>query len=287
VTRSYARGTGIVVVLVVVLSFSARYSVSDSKVQTQHPAKHCTGRFDFALPGQLQPGGREQSIYLIKVWTRVRAAAFDVPPGSLVREFDLSGVGPAVWLRPSAMYPKDRKLLAMKSEQGQALFLEADATEGREQTAERVVARVAAGFAPASAQGFCVEHGAFVLAPSKNERALATFAGGGVEIVVQTETVDAPDDGQSTAGEHRGIRVLAKEPQTVAGLRGIGEKVQITEGEAKPLLVYSWIYPGEAASGLRPRIHMKASAPQDQRALLDSAWASLLGSLQQRAPGVR
>jgi hypothetical protein len=48
----------------------------------------------------------------------------------------------------------------------------------------------------------------------------------------------------------------SKDQRKLAGLGGIEEKVEINEGKGKPLLVYSWIYPGEAGSGLRPRIHL-------------------------------
>jgi hypothetical protein len=283
VMRSWVRGAGIVA-LAAAAFFSARYSVSDSQVQGPS-AKHCAGRFDFVLPAALQPAGREQSLYLVKVWSEGKPA-FPALRGAELRKFDLAGVGQAVWLQPSAAYPKDLKLLAMKPGQGHAVFLEAAATAGREQNAENVVARVAKGFVAGSTQGFCVEHGAFVLAPSKNERALASFKGAGVELSVQTETVGTPDDGQSTAGETPGVRTISKERRMVAGLNGIEEKVEVSE-KPQARLVYTWIFAGEAGSGLRPRIHLKAGARQDQRAALDAAWTSLTGSLQPRAPGVR
>jgi hypothetical protein len=281
--RSWVRGAGIAVIAAAAI-FSARYSVSDSQVQGQS-AKHCVGRFDFALPAALKPAGREQSIYLMKVWSQAQSGLPRLA-GTELRRFELAGVGQAVWLQPSAMYPKDLKLVATKPGEGHMLVIEAAASLGREQNAETTVARVAKGFVANSAQGFCIEHGAFVLAPSKNERALASFKGGGVSLSVQTETVGTPDDGQSTAGDTPGVRTVSKERRMVAGLNGIEEKVEVSE-KPKALLVYTWIFAGEPGSGLRPRIHLKASARQDERAALDAAWASLTGSLQPRPPGLR
>jgi hypothetical protein len=258
--------------------------VSESQMQ-EPSAKHCTGRFNFMLPAALKPAGREQNIFLMRVWSQAQPG-FPVLEGAELRKFDLAGVGPAVWLRPSATYPQDLKIVAMKPGQGYALFLETAASAGREQNAENVVARVAKGFVPGSPQGFCIEHGAFVLPPSKNERAFATFKGSGVDVTVQTETVGAPDDGQSTAGAATGVRTISKERRMVAGLNGIEERVEVSE-KPKALFVYTWIYPGEAGSGLRPRIHLKASAGQDHQAALDAAWTSLTGSFELRPPGVR
>lgn len=266
--------------------FPARYSVSESKAQTQ-AARQCAGRFDFMVPAALKPTGREQSLYLVKVWSEPQPASFPAPKAAGARKFELAGVGEAVWFQPSATYPKELRLVAMKPAAEHALFFEADATAGREANGEKVVSRLAAAFVPASPHGFCVEHGAFVIAASKNERARASFSGGGVELSVQTETVGAPDDGQSTAGGAPGIRTLAKDRRMVAGLNGIEEKVEIADPAKGPRLAYTWIYPGEAGSGLRPRVLLKAGARQDQRAALDAAWAALTGSLQQRTPGVR
>jgi hypothetical protein len=207
-------------------------------------------------------------------------------PGS-VRDFSLSGVGPAVWYRPSPLYPDDRKLLAMKPGQESALFLEASASAGRESVAEQVIAKVAAGFVPGSAEGFCLEHGAFVMRPSKNERARASFVGGGVDVSVQTETVAAPDEGQAVPGGFSGIQVLAKDARSLDGLAGIEQRVRVTEKDTKPMLTYSWIYPGQSADGLRPRIQLQATASDDHRRALDAAWKTLLDSWRQRSAGVR
>jgi hypothetical protein len=280
--------------------------MSETKPQTAlPPAAHCVGRFNFALPADLTPTGREQRIYLSKVWSEATPAGADPlqawarhltaikqPPPSdtapkLLREFNLAGVGPAVWYRPLPMNQDDLMLLTTKPGQGFSLFLETDASAGLESIAEQGLTRLAAGFVPRSTEGFCVEHGAFVMPPSKNERAFASFAGGGVDVSVQTETVSAPDNSQDGGGDVQGIQTLTRHARSIADFKGVEERVRISEKSAKPELVYSWNYPGLAADGLHPHIHLQASAPEDRRAALDAAWNSLLDSLRRRPTGTR
>jgi hypothetical protein len=281
-------------------------SMSETKSQTAPAmAAHCIGRFNFTLPADLRPAGREQRIYLTKVWTEATSAGVDPlqtwarslapikqPPLSdtapkLLREFNLAGVGPAAWYRPLPIYQDDLMLRATQPKQGFLLFLETDASAGREAIAEQGLTRLAAGFVPGSVEGFCVQHGAFVMRPSKNERANAGFSVGGLHVAIQTETVAAADDGQGDAGDVDGITTLTKQARNVGDFKGMEERVRITDKNAKPALAYSWISPGQAADGLRPRIHLKASAPEDRQPALDATWKMLLESLRLRPVGVR
>jgi hypothetical protein len=307
--RSWSRHTWLPIIrtmfILTVTITCAEYSMSETQPHAQSKATaYCVGRFNFALPEEVVPGGREQHIYLTKVWTEtttgtdplqawakhltsIRQPAKPAQGKAIVKEFNLSSVGPAVWYRPSSINSDDRMLLAMKSGQSQALFLETDASAGHEQFAEQLIAAVAAGFVPNSLNGFCVQQGAILLEPSENERAFASFAGGGVEVSVQMETVASPDTSQNGGSDVQGIQTLNRHTRNVADLKGTEERVRITEKNAKPELVYSWNYPGQAADGLHPHIHLQASAPEERRAALDAAWNSLLDSLRRRPTGVR
>jgi hypothetical protein len=239
---------------------------------------HCTGRFDYALPAALQSGGGKQSLYRLDVasepwrpgieagdlWKERLAAVLtakgvSTPAPGRTREFDLPGVGPAAWLALFADRPDLVTLLTMKSvaQSKESVFLRAEATTGREGVAEKVVGEVAAG--------------AFVIRPSKNERALESFNAPGVDVSVETETVAAPDDGQSTDGDlPPGGRRLLKQRRSVGGFDGNEERVQVPDNAAGGLLVYTWIFAGRAADGAAPRVERTArimAAAPHRRAL--------------------
>ncbi len=276
-------------------------SPSPSPSHADSPTGHCLGRFDFVLPSRLAPTGREQRIYLVKAWAEPTAAGGDggwsrrmaeieraaVGP---VTQFSLASLGSAVWYQPSAQYPDERRLFFMRPQTGHALFLEAQASSGREKVAEQVVSRIAAGYQAAVASGFCLGPGSLVIAPSRNERAQASFGGGGVELAITMETVAAPDDGAATRGGAEGIQVLSQGRRPIAGLDGAEERVSMApDGDAKggAKRVYTWVYPGQPGDGLRPRIRLKATAGEGSRAALDSAWSALTQSLHQRPLGLR
>ena len=291
---------------ILTLAFAVPSMAATTSPTPDKPSAHCTGRFDFTLPPALKPTGRSELIYLLQVrtepwapgedapqaWSRrlARARASAIPTPVLLREFEIDGVGPAAWLQPAARSPQDVTLVAMRALANHAysLFLEVEASKGREAVGERVVTEVAKSYVPNSVQGFCVGPGAFVIRPSKNERALGTFASASVEVTVQTETVERPDDGQNTTGElPPGSRLLLKEPRRLAGFDGIEQRVEIVEQDGTPHLTYLWIFPGRPVDGSAPRIRLRASAAAARHADLDLAWGSLLAGWRTRPLGVR
>jgi hypothetical protein len=293
-----------------VFQISTGASMAATPLSTTAPGvAHCTGRFDYALPPALVSSGSRQSIYLLDVaaepwlpgfgageaWKKRLATTLTPKAGSTAaaaqaRQFDLQGVGPAAWLQLHAGRPDLITLLAMRPVPitNQSLFLRAEASTGREQLAQNLVADVASKYAPGSAQGFCTGAGAFVIEPSMNERAVESFAAPGVELSVQTETVARPDDGQSSAGDPPpGGKELLKHKRGVAGFDGIEERVQLPDDVVGTRLVYTWIFAGRAADGAAPRIRLSASGIASQAVSLDAAWNALLASLRPRPVGVR
>jgi hypothetical protein len=282
--------------------------MSETKPQSQSKVvAQCVGRFNFSLPAGVLPQGREQRIYTVKAWSEAiapgtdptqawakRLAPFREPAPSesaptFLREFNLAGVGHAAWYRPLAMYQDDLKILAMNSRPGLVLFLETDASAGRdyESIAEQGIARLAESFIAGSADGFCIEHGAFVIRPSKNELTSAGFSGGGVEVDVHTETVGPPSNSDGFNLDTKEVKTLKRSSRNVSGLSGVEDRVRITEQDKAPSLVYSWRYPGKSADGLHPYIYLQASAEVDHADMLEAVWEQLLVSWQQRPTGVR
>lgn len=279
-------------------------------ISPEGPQPHCIGRFDFALPAGLRSGGREQSLYLVRVWSEAADPAADPVEGfgrrtatlrmdPAARELPLPDVGPALLHPPAApARPGALKLLAMKPAGDHAVFLEAPVSAGRESVAADVVSQIARAYDPAAADGFCIGHGAFRLPPSKNERARTAFAGAeGLSLSVETETVAAPEpaatpddvaaDAAAVASDGGTLVVLLQGDRAVAGLPGRELRVALTDKEAlqkgeEPLLVYTWVFPGGRADGLHPRVRLAASAPTARAGALDAAWDTLLGTLRRR-----
>lgn len=300
--------TSLLVGLVFQISTGASMAATIPSTPELH-VSHCTGRFDYALPPAFISNGSRQSIYLLEVaaepwlpglgaseaWKKRLSAAVTPKAGATAahapaRQFDLPGVGPAAWLQLYADRTDLITLLAMRPVPitNQSLFLRAEASTGREQFAQNLVADVASKYTPSSAQGFCTGAGAFVIEPSMNERAIESFAAPGVELSVQTETVVKPDDGQSSAGDPPpGGKELLKRKRSVAGFEGIEERVQLPNDVGGTRLIYTWIFAGRAADGAAPRIRLSASGIASHAAWLDAAWDTLLASLRPRPVGVR
>jgi hypothetical protein len=284
----------------------AGHSMAATPASTPAPAlKHCTGRFDYALPAAFRFTGGQQSLYLVHV------DAEPVPPGATadaalkrrlaaamgrnagiapMREFDLAGVGPAAWMTLAPARPDLVTLLAMKPlpASGSALFLQVEGSAGREAVAERVSGKVAATWTAGSPQGFCTGPGAFVVAPSINERALASFEGAGIELSIQTETVSEPEnDRDGTDLSAPGVHVLSNRRRSVAGFDGVEDRLQLADEHGGQQRIYAWVFAGRAADGAAPRIRLTASADIGRTPALDAAWETLLGTLRPRPVGVR
>ena len=268
--------------------------------------RHCTGRFDYALPAALRFTGAQQSLVLITVdsellppgapagaaWKRRLASVLAKPERAAapVREFDLAGVGPAAWMTLQPTRPDLVTLLAMKRlpASNAALFLQFGASAGREAVAERVFGKLAATWTPDTAPGFCTGPGAFVMPPSMNERALASFGDPSLELTIRTETVSEPDDGQSSGDAlPPGGQMLSKQQRNVAGFDGIEERMEFPDGRSGQRRLYSWVFPGRPADGAAPRIRFTATAGQARAADLDIVWNALMTSWRQRPLGVR
>ncbi len=283
----------------------AGHSMAAATPASPPALKHCTGRFDYALPAALRFTGGQQSLYLVHV------DAEPVPPGTTadailkrrlatalgagagvvpVREFDLAGVGPAAWMTLAPTRPDLVTLLAMKPlpDAGSALFLQVEGSAGREAVVERVFGKVAATWRADSPQGFCTGPGAFVVAPSINERALASFKGAGIELSVQTETVSesGPDqDGADLAAP--GVHVLSSRHRSAAGFDGVEDRLQVADDHGGQRRIYAWVFAGRAADGAAPRIRLTATTDLDHVAALDATWETLLGTLRPRPAGAR
>ena len=269
---------------------------------------HTTGRFDYALPAPLKSTGSQLSIYLIDVtqsplpagalpgqaWkTRLATAlapkSASHPAGMLTREFELPGAGPAAWMKLTPSRPDLVTLLAQRSVPlaGVAITLEVEGSAGTEPIAERVFAKVAQAWTPGSTQGFGTGAGAFVMQPSQNERASESFVTPGVEVSIQTETVEEPDDGESSLEVPPGGKQLLKQHRSVGGFDGIERRVQLPDEGAGARLVYLWIFAGKPADGTAPRVRLSATALAPRASALDESWNTLLATWRQRPTGWR
>jgi hypothetical protein len=266
---------------------------------------HSTGRFDYALPAPLRSTGSTLNLYLIDVaqsplptgilpaqaW-KTRLAAQLAPSGSrpagvLTREFELPGAGPAAWMRLTPARPDLVTLLALRPvpQAGVTVSLEIEGSAGTEPIAERIFAKVAKSWVPGAPEGFSTGTGAFLMPPSQNERASESFVATGVALSIQTETVEEPDDGQSSMDPPPGGKVLLKQGRRVGGFEGIEQRTRLPDEGAGERLVYHWIFPGRPADGAAPRVRLTASALLPRAGALDATWNALLATWRLRPIG--
>jgi hypothetical protein len=273
---------------------------------TEPQVAHSTGRFDYALPAPLRSTGSKLSIYLIdvaqaplpagilpaQVW-KTRLAAELAPPsesrlmGVLTREFELPGVGPAAWMNLTPSRPDLTTLLVLRTvpQAGVAVSLKVEGSAGTEPIAERIFAKVAKSWVPGSTQGFSTGSGAVVMQPSQNERASESFMAPGLELSIQTETVEEPDDGQNSTEPPPGGKILLKQHRRVGGFEGIEQRTRLPDEGAGEQLVYFWIFAGKSADGAAPRVRLAASAPIARASALDETWNTLLATWRLRPIG--
>lgn len=289
---------------VVAIPFTAGSSMAAALPPvTEHQVAHSTGRFDYALPAQLRSTGSTLSIYLVDIaqsplpagvppaqsWKTRLAAELAAksesrPAGMLTREFELPGVGPAAWMRLTPSRPDLVTLLAQRAvpQAGVAITLEIEGSAGREQFAERIFTRVAESWVPGSPLGFSTGSGAVVMQPSQNERASESFVAPGVELSIQTETVEAPDDGQNSTEPPPGGKILLKQRRRIGGVEGIEQRTRLPDEGAGERLVYLWIFAGQSADGAAPRVRLEASALSPRAGALDETWNTLLATWRLR-----
>ncbi len=269
---------------------------------------HATGRFDYALPAPLRSSGSQLNIYLIDVaqsplpagalpaqaWKARLAAALAPKSGShaagvLTREFELPGGVPAAWMRLTPSRPDLVTLLALRAvpQAGAAVSMEVEGSAGREPLAEGVFADLAKSWVAGSTQGFSTGTGAFVIQPSQNERASESFAASGIEVSIQTETVEEPDDGESSLQLPQGAHLVLKQHRNVGGFDGVERRVRLADEGAGERLSYLWIFAGKPADGTAPRIRLAATALAPRAGALDETWNTLLSTWRLRPAGAR
>lgn len=291
------------------LAGAAIHVTSGCSMATSLPTvAHTTGRFDDALPAPLKSSGSQLNISLIDVdqsplaagalpalaWKARLAAALaphsgSRPAGVLTRGFELPGGVPAAWMRLTPSRPDLVTLLAQRAvpPAGVAVSMEVEGTAGREPLAEGVFADLAKSWVPGSPQGFSTGTGAFVIQPSRNERASESFAASGIEVSIQTETVEEPDDGESSLQLPEGAHLVLKQHRNVGGFDGVERRVRLADEGAGARLSYMWIFAGNAADGTAPRIRLSATALAPRAGALDETWNALLSTWRLRPVGVR
>ncbi|HTX38151.1 MAG TPA: T6SS immunity protein Tli4 family protein [Bryobacteraceae bacterium] len=260
----------------------------------------CVGRFAFMAPETMMVNGRGQSIYSTAVeavplpadgldayWT-TRLKRMGPEP----RVFELETGVKAAWSARNPQFPNILTIETAKPVEGAVLVAEREADAGKESIAETLVKVILRSYVPASGFGFCVGSGALTVDPSINETARLTLGGRDLpemELQMETHTVGEPDlTTGSNVEEERAfvggaggtLRVLRDQTRAAAGLEGKEIWISAEFPGEKPGLRFSWHYPGVAASGVLPSIHVVASAPLERRSRLELLWESVMVSLQ-------
>ncbi len=260
----------------------------------------CVGRFSFAVPEAMNVTGRSQSMYRTNV-SSVSLPAGDIDAywtgrlsemGTVLRRFDLEPGVKSAWSARNPVYPKILTLETVKPVSGGLIAADREADAGKEDVAEALVRDIINAYVPASDRGFCIGSGAITLEPSQNEQARLTLessASPEIELRFETQTVREPDtktysdvdEERSVASAHGGtLTVLRDQQRSAAGLQGKEIWISATVPGEKPLVRFSWHYPGVGASGAQPSINIVGSAPVEKKAQLETIWETVLTSVR-------
>jgi hypothetical protein len=216
----------------------------------------------------------------------------------VIRTFDLD---PGVW---AVLYYGDLRdksnvtLEIMKPFEGHALRLVREMTAARADAGAAtgpLYRAVVAGYVPDSRRGFCIEHGALESEVSEYEETEIGFVHpqlAGLGLSFGSDSVYAPDprDPIDFVEEERkllmasgGLEVviLLNERRTVAQLQGVEQRIRLAAGTGKPLVRFTWRFPGTSRKASEPEIMLKGTASAEDQAELEAVWEPFLRSIQQ------
>ena len=306
--RKIAEGAWFFVVAAISLSWSQNPGVRKEAAKRESMTSQCVGRFQFHLDGELVVTSRRQRIYNVDVSTvpmPAKGAAvgweqhleeikspLSGPPPVIHRTFNLEPGVPAVWYSIDSTASSTVTLEAAKSRGDHLFRIVRLAAAGKEAIAETLVRNIMNAYVPqATSYGFCVGFGSIVMEPAQVESTAITLAdreGNGVEARVETEEVAQPDSSaysdlseEKDFAESTGstLTVLAERDRTVAGMAGKEFRISVAPPGEPTLLRFTWHFEGVAADATKPKIDIMGAANAPQRARLEAAWETLLGSL--------
>jgi len=266
----------------------------------------CVGRFEAALPPELEVEGRSQRIYGVVVnaiplprdgfdafWRqrleRLRAG------GSFKRAVDLPGGARGVWLGNEEM---GIQLNGAQQFGDYALTAVRTGDEGKEASVQKLVVGVMTAYQPDGRAGFCLERGVITSELGNSEITSLSLKHKTItdlNIKFFTETVKYPVDREELSDAHefeQGLagakveRILSRR-RSVAEIDGLEERLMISSAKDPTLVRFSWKCEGESISAQIPEIIIIGMAHKENQAQLAEAWDAFLTSLRKVpiAPG--
>jgi hypothetical protein len=243
-----------------------------------------------------------------EIWKQemIRIRGLAAPEGVDTTVLSTPRLGPtvsAVWYHPN---PARKELLALdaaKPFRDHVLQLSRGAdlrgmtnrpTEQRDAqaTVERLVGNVIGAYVPQTNRGFCIGFGAITSKPSRSEQSLISFAHRSlpdIGIRFQTRTVATPDattysdlheEARFAGVTGSQLTVLSEGNRLVAGFSGKEIRILVTPRGGPAFVRFTWHFGGGPFKGDAPAIDILGSSPAQHRALLESAWDTLLQSMR-------
>jgi hypothetical protein len=281
---------------------------SDRHMENLELKQWSLGRFDFSLPDQFYPAGRNQSIYGVEVST---SRLQDQSPDTLwqihlakIKVDYSSSAHPElfIWIKEvktgfnAVSYQKDPLVPAVTVDAQEnfpdhILQLKCEGQLGRENELLRLITITAGGYKLGVPEGFNVGEGAITSESSVNEHAFASFKNDSlkIEVTIETQTPgkylndhplsDISYEKKSLEKEGVGLKVLKDEKRTVAGFAGHEALIVIDTREDVPNFRYTWFYQGETANGFKPEILITMLGQEVNLETVKETWENLLKSL--------
>lgn len=276
----------------------------------------CVGRFRFHPPAGFRVAARFQSIYRTEVrtldvdaaqgrdyWSKrlgeIRSGANTPLQTNAFRTLDLAPDVRGVWYLGSPTYPDVRTVEVMRQLTDHVLLLKREADAGKEEVAQNLLREILGGYAPGSERGFCIGRGSITLQPSQNEESrliLSSTTVKDLELKIETRTAGAPDtttfadvDEETQVAKAGGgqLTVLRNDARKAAGLAGKELWIQVVVPRESSLARFTWHFAGQPGTSEHPVIDIIGTARVEDRAALEHAWESVLGSLAPTEVGPR
>lgn len=266
----------------------------------------CVGRFDIALPPELQMAGRSQSIYGVDVNAPLLThGGFDTfwqqrldrlrAERGFRGEVALEDGARGVWMNDGE---GGVRLDAARAFGDYVFTTSRSGDEGREAVIQKLSTNVIAAYRPDASAGFCVEHGVITSEPGDAESTslLASHKRIGelnIRYLTQTVADPVPDERLSDIREMQQslpgtkLQRIASLRRSVAGISGREERVAMSPPSEPPVVRFTWKCSGESFRADIPHIMIVGVAPKEHQSELAAVWDVLLDSIRKvpMAPG--
>ena len=275
----------------------------------------CVGRFSTDLGGSFTLVGGDQRFDYVTIEESAKSAGQSVaslwesrlgairgqrmPRGRdriIIREETLGPAAKGVWYYGNALVPDEVTLAALLDAGSTTVWLKMFAFEGKEPLLKEIVLDVANAYRPdhaaAGPDSFCLALGRVLLPYRTMERVSRRLEdrARGLVLLIDMESTLEPERAalserlrnvqSAAAGAGAQIDKLRGGARRVAGMQGEEIVLRLRDKKQRSSLSFGWLFPGEADSGLKPKVLVRMSGPDRDLADATRTWDEILNTFR-------